>query len=206
MSEMQVQLATLNGSVISPVYSWVTPFQNYIAGGLWTEACGSDKVKQLDFDNQMRNFINVKVESECCQKYGICGEQFVSDVSFDKNGKVSSTRFRFQHTPVQYQDDFIRDLVLTRRVADLFSAKLIQNKKDPDVKSQLEFQDDVNNGLISSLSSKLGLNSLFGKKETEAPSAFTYSLFYVFYDQYTYIRGVLSQNALLGVAAVILSL
>jgi Niemann-Pick C1 protein len=31
-------------------------------------------------------------------------------------------------------------------------------------------------------------------------------LFYVFYDQYTYIRGVLSQNALLGVAAVILSL
>jgi hypothetical protein len=36
MSEMQVQMATLNGSVISPVYSWVTPFQNYIAGGLWT--------------------------------------------------------------------------------------------------------------------------------------------------------------------------
>jgi len=26
MAEMQVQLATLNGSVISPVYSWVTPF------------------------------------------------------------------------------------------------------------------------------------------------------------------------------------
>jgi Niemann-Pick C1 protein len=26
MSEMQVQLAQLNGSVISPVYSWVTPF------------------------------------------------------------------------------------------------------------------------------------------------------------------------------------
>jgi predicted RND superfamily exporter protein len=51
MSEMQVQLATLNGSVISPVYSWVTPFQNYIAGGLWTEACGSDKVMKLDFDN-----------------------------------------------------------------------------------------------------------------------------------------------------------
>ena len=47
---------------------------------------------------------------------------------------------------------------------------------------------------------------MFGKKEIIAPSAFTYSLFYVFYDQYTYIRGVLSQNALLGVAAVILSL
>ncbi len=27
--------------------------------------------------------------------------------------------------------------------------------------------------------------------ETEAPIAFTYSLYYVYYDQYTYIRGVL---------------
>lgn len=42
--------------------------------------------------------------------------------------------------------------------------------------------------------------------ETEAPNAFTYSLFYVYYDQYTYIRGVLSQNTMLGVAAVVLAL
>ena len=41
---------------------------------------------------------------------------------------------------------------------------------------------------------------------TEAPHAFTYSLFYVYYDQYTYIRGVLSQNVLLGLAAVIFAL
>src|SRR5947208_3850105 len=41
---------------------------------------------------------------------------------------------------------------------------------------------------------------------TTAPNAFTYSLFYVYYDQYTYIRGVLSQNTLLGVAAVMFSL
>jgi hypothetical protein len=27
--------------------------------------------------------------------------------------------------------------------------------------------------------------------EKEAPIAFTYSLYYVYYDQYTYIRGVL---------------
>jgi len=44
------------------------------------------------------------------------------------------------------------------------------------------------------------------EEETEAPNAFTYSLFYVFYDQYTYIRGVLAQNALLGTAAIILAL
>lgn len=28
--------------------------------------------------------------------------------------------------------------------------------------------------------------------DPEVPNAFTYSLFYVYYDQYTYIRGVLS--------------
>jgi Niemann-Pick C1 protein len=42
--------------------------------------------------------------------------------------------------------------------------------------------------------------------ETTAPNAFTYSLFYVYYDQYTYIRGVLSQNSLLGVAVIIFAL
>lgn len=41
---------------------------------------------------------------------------------------------------------------------------------------------------------------------SNVPNAFTYSLFYVYYDQYTYIRGVLSQNTLLGVAAVVLAL
>ncbi len=102
MSEMQVQLATLNGSVISPVYSWVTPFQNYIQGGLWTEACDSNSVRDLDFDSQMKKFVKIKVESDCCQKYGICGEQFVTDVAFDRDGRVSATRFRFSHTPVHY--------------------------------------------------------------------------------------------------------
>ena len=51
MSEMQAQLATLNGSVISPVYSWVSPFTNFVAGGLWSDACGSNNVKFLDFDS-----------------------------------------------------------------------------------------------------------------------------------------------------------
>jgi hypothetical protein len=49
----------------------------------------------------------------------------LTDISFDKNGKVSATRFRFAHSAVHYQDDFIKDLILTRRVADLFSEKLI---------------------------------------------------------------------------------
>ena len=42
--------------------------------------------------------------------------------------------------------------------------------------------------------------------ETEAPTAFTYSLYYVYYDQYTYIRGVLFQNVIIGLGAIVISM
>lgn len=42
--------------------------------------------------------------------------------------------------------------------------------------------------------------------EDTAPIAFTYSLYYVYYDQYTYIRGVLFQNVLVGIGAIIVSI
>lgn len=110
----------------------------------------------------MREFIKIKIESDCCQKYGICGEQFVTDVSFDRNGKVAATRFRFSHTPVRYQDDFIRDLILTRRVADLFSTKLIPNP--PKQSNQIELPKEVKEvGLKHKIMSGLGLNALIGK-------------------------------------------
>lgn len=42
--------------------------------------------------------------------------------------------------------------------------------------------------------------------EDVAPIAFTYSLYYVYYDQYTYIRGVLFQNVFIGIGAIIIIL
>jgi hypothetical protein len=103
---------------------------------------------------------------------------------------------------VRYQDDFINDLVLTRRATDKFSDDLIPLKKTSTTPSETKlhsFKDRVMN--------LIGLKPLsLAAAETEAPNAFTYSLFYVFYDQYTYIRGVLAQNALLGTAVVILAL
>lgn len=150
----------------------------------------------------MRLFVQIKVESACCQQYGICGEQFFTDINFDDNGKVSATRFRFSHTPVRYQDDFINDLILTRRATDKFSDDLI-----PLPKKSTEHAPEKIHSLKDRALNLLGLNPVqLQESETEAPNAFTYSLFYVFYDQYTYIRGVLAQNALLGTAVVILAL
>lgn len=42
--------------------------------------------------------------------------------------------------------------------------------------------------------------------EDEAPITFTYSLYYVYYDQYTYIRGVLFQNVIIGLGAIIIAM
>lgn len=41
---------------------------------------------------------------------------------------------------------------------------------------------------------------------SEAPIVFTYSLYYVYYDQYTYIRGVMFQNIVIGVGAIIVGI
>ena len=53
----------------------------------------------------------------------------------------------------------------------------------------------------------IGFNPIsYASTETEAPIVFTYSLFYVYYDQYTFIRGILAQNAVIGIACIIVAL
>jgi len=40
-------------------------------------------------------FVNTKIESTCCQSYGVCGEQYSLDIIFDDYNTVRATRFRF---------------------------------------------------------------------------------------------------------------
>lgn len=97
MSQIQVELASISQSVISPIYSWVSMFENYVdPSGVWADTCGSSSVALLNFDDQMRHFVKIPVNGACCQAYGICGEQFTSDIVFNDNGTVVATRFRFQ--------------------------------------------------------------------------------------------------------------
>ena len=87
MNLIASELATLNDTIIPPVYSWVGTFRNYIdAGNVWDTACGSTAASVLGFDQQMALFVNIKIESECCQSYGICGEQYSLDVIFNNEG------------------------------------------------------------------------------------------------------------------------
>ena len=111
--------ATLNDTIIAPIYSWVGPFQNYITPKqVWDDSCGSSDVSILGFDQQMAEFVKIKIESDCCQSYGICGEQYSLDVIFDDEGRVTSSRFRFQHQVQKTQEDYIKGLVETRKACD----------------------------------------------------------------------------------------
>lgn len=130
MELMNAELASLNDTIIPPVYSWVTPFRNFVKkdAGEWGEACGSRYASGLPFDDQMRLFVQIQIESDCCQKYGICGEQYSLDVVFDDLGRVETTRFRFQHQPLRYQKDFVAGVVETRKATDAYAASLKQNQ------------------------------------------------------------------------------
>jgi Niemann-Pick C1 protein len=97
MNLIASELATLNSSVLPPIYSWTNSFTNFInPSATWSNTCGSKQAALLPFDDQMRMFTNIKILSECCQTYGICGEQYALDIVFDDFGHVKASRFRYQ--------------------------------------------------------------------------------------------------------------
>jgi hypothetical protein len=51
-------------------------------------------------------------------------------VVFDDEGRVETTRFRFQHQPLKSQNDFIAGLVETRKATDIFAKSLTPNEYD----------------------------------------------------------------------------
>lgn len=96
------------------------------------------------------------------------------------------------------QEDYIRGMLETRRACDLFGADLIPNDDEQinfHMKLPTTSQGTVQNLKVDPL-----------EHETTAPIDFTYSLYYVYYDQYTYIRGVLFQNVFIGIGAIIVSM
>lgn len=51
MNAIAAELATLNDTVMAPVYSWVGGFQNFInPTGVWADTCGSKQAAVLGFD------------------------------------------------------------------------------------------------------------------------------------------------------------
>lgn len=119
MNTIAAELATLNSTILPPIYSWTTSYINFInPSATWSDDCGSKAASVLPFEDQMRLFVGIKILSTCCQSYGICGEQYSGDIIFDDFGSVTASRFRYQNQPLKYQEDYIAGLVETRKIMD----------------------------------------------------------------------------------------
>ena len=82
--EMSDSLSKLS-TVLPPIVNWVSAFQQFInPSGNWVDACGTKKAIYYTFEEQVRTFQKIKIDSKCCQFYGICGEQFEKDIVFDE--------------------------------------------------------------------------------------------------------------------------
>merc|ERR1712085_48133 len=115
------------------------------------------------------------------------------------------------HKPLKSQADYIAGLVETRKATDIFA---IETKTDPEPKVGVSGKRSFG-GML-----KRGLKSLLGGQPAEeayhttnveaekkkSPVVFCYSLFYVYYDQYTYITGVLAQDVMLGLVFIFVAI
>jgi hypothetical protein len=67
MNLIAAELATLNTTILPPIYSWTTAYTNFInPSATWSNDCGSKQAAVLPFDDQMRMFVNIKILSTCC--------------------------------------------------------------------------------------------------------------------------------------------
>lgn len=79
------------------IISWIPSFLNLIdPDGPWNSTCNSQQISVVNFNDQVHEFLDISIESDCCTVYGICGEQFGQDISFDALDKVTATKMRFQ--------------------------------------------------------------------------------------------------------------
>ena len=184
IDELSDQLSQLT-SVKPPVYSWYKDFKkfmdkNYLAE--YEKECNPelDFLLTLPKDMQIKKFLEVKINSVCCQKNAICGEQYINDINFNEEGIIDATRLRFQHIALANQSVYIESFVQTKKVVQKFSENFTLRN------------NSTNKYLIDG-------------DEVELETAFPYSLFYVYYDQYTFIQGISIMNVLIALMVIFIA-
>lgn len=167
-------------TVQPPVYSWYKDFLKFL--DIAKSECNIDTgpIKQLPFELQVKEFLSVKIDSACCTQSSVCGEPYINDIFFSEDGNIEATRFRFQHVPLKEQKTFVNSLIQTKVIVEEYMNKFTLIK---------------------------GKNRLwkFGGKDVEIAPAYPYSLFYVYYDQYTFIRGISLENTMIALASIFLA-
>ena len=182
IDKMSDHLSTLS-TVQPPVYSWYKDFQKFM-DPYYKDKCNKnlDVLKTQPLAYQVREFLKIKTDDPCCKEDGMCGEPYLNDLAFNDNGEIEASRFRFQHVPLVNQSVYVNAVLQTNAVArtyrDNFTLREGKNRTQ---------------------------NFLLNGKVVDINTVFPYSLFYVYYDQYLFIRGISVQNLLIGFATIFLA-
>ncbi len=216
---VSTQLAHLQGYVQTPIYSWLDAVDAYLGNENLPPDCPKPDPGKGFYANA-KTFLSIKIETQCCQTAGICGEQYQMDVIFgggggtvgrkegvqsgagsgpgngrrrssssnnqtryggkmttleeedDEEEVVVASRFRMQLQPLRTERDFINSYYYLRKYVQEFADAI------PEAYPGQRIEGGTSN------------------------VAFPYSLYFVYYEQYTYIQGVALTNLCLALAAV----
>ena len=137
----------------------------------------------VDINKLAKFYLTLGLNDPCCSSFSICGGQFYQDVTFDRKNQIKNSRIIFMHQRLRTQQDFIESMTQITELVDYF----VENMMDPE---QLQFA-------VSSGDSKVEE----APKVKEAPKmfdAYPYSLYYIFFEQYSYVKGITVQNYFLA--------
>ena len=162
-------MLVMKGDLITPPFqNWITDFNRYLQNmDLNCQPRDGTNISQ-----SLNDFLKLPYNGYCCQKNGICGNQYyvhVRPMTDPDNTTVPYSRIMFLHSPVRTQEDFIRNYDQTHQMI----AALQQNLTDMATNN-----DDYT--------------------DQPMPTMFANSMFYVYFEQYTYIKGVAVQNLLIS--------
>lgn len=162
-------LLVQKGDLITP------PFQNWLADFnrfLQNIDLNCQPSDSMNISKSLKEFIEIPYQGYCCQRNGICGNQYYQHIRpmVDENSTtVPISRIMFLHSPVRTQEDFIRNYDETHQMIAALQKNLTQMAAD---------------------------NEEYAGQPT--PTMYANSMFYVYFEQYTYIKGVAVQNLLIS--------
>jgi Niemann-Pick C1 protein len=134
-------------------------------------------------------YMTFTLEHPCCSAFSICGGQFYQDVIFDKNNNIKVSRITFFHQALRKQSDYIDSMNQIQDLVDYFLKNMMNDSSlsieiDSDF-SEDQIKEEQDQGIVKD-STSISFD------------AYPYSLFYVFFEQYSYVKGITIQNYILS--------
>ena len=128
-------------TVKNSIYFWFNDFTKFIKNSFLLEKCYGENYQQLinkTFDEQVKKFLKIKVNSECCKFYGVCGEIYENDIIFDKNNEIKISRLLYFHNFLAKEKNFIESREETNEIIKKYKNKFIKKENDNESNSKID--------------------------------------------------------------------